>query len=91
MKTFTIQLHSAETNFGTRATYEFTKELNSFLVVDNNKVHGQPLGEEMAIFVTMMTKKEADNLALTQTYDSLAALATVKKSIKKNDVSGGGR
>lgn len=87
MKTFTIELVSAETNFGQRAMYEFSKELNTFLIVDNGKTFGKPLGEDMAIFVTMMTKKEAEDLKKAENENSMKALSTLKKSIKKNDPS----
>lgn len=83
MKTFTIELVSVETNFQGRANYEFSKELDRFLI-EHKKKNGTPLGEDMAIFVTMMTKTEAENLKETQNNDALEALSTLQKSIKKS-------
>lgn len=61
MKTITIPLSAVETNFAMRAQYVFGQALAQFLE-ENGAVPGKPLGENMAIFITMMTKKEIDDL-----------------------------
>lgn len=83
MKTFTIELFAVETNFQGRANYEFAKALDEFLI-KHKKRNGTPLGEDMAVFVTMMTKKEAQAL---KDLEPLLRARKLKTSIVKGDPS----
>lgn len=61
MKTFNIPLFKAETNFQVRALYELDRQMTEYFA-ENKMIPGQPLGKDLGIFVTVMTKEEIERL-----------------------------
>ena len=61
MKTITIPGFKDETNFHDRAVYVFSEKLFEYYAEEEIK-QGEPLGKDLAIFVSVMTKEEIEAL-----------------------------
>lgn len=79
MKTFNIPLFKAETNFQVRALYELDRQMTEYFK-ENNMIPGKPLGKDLGIFVTVMTKEEVEQL---QKMPQAEAEKELQKSLPK--------